>query len=304
MTTQDAPLERKHRPMASHISSNRAKIVRSIAPRNLMQPATALWRVYEIEAVHDNVTFEGRVLDFGCGDGSLSAVVFGESVSRIDLIGLEIDPTDADAARRCGLYQSVHTAPGDAIPEASASFVMVFSNSVLEHIPAIEPVLAEVSRVLKPGGRFVFTVPSEQFHACLLGDAIPTRLFRKGGESHREVIDRRLQHFRYWSESEWRSSLDGNGIDVTRAVRYFPVRAVQAWERMSAWTGGIAFELFGRKTQTRVAQRRLRLDRVDEIVPDGTRAKLLETLLGSSLSEPQRVTDELSGGLLIIATKR
>jgi len=83
-------------------SPERLQILRTLAPGNLVQPATALWRVYEIEAVHRHVRFEGRVLDLGCGDGSLSRVVFGDADAGRTLVGLEPDPTDAESARQGG----------------------------------------------------------------------------------------------------------------------------------------------------------------------------------------------------------
>jgi SAM-dependent methyltransferase len=284
-------------------SLDRHTILRELAPGNLVQPATALWRVYEIEAVRRHVLFDGRVLDVGCGDGSLARVVF-RGYEALDLVGLEPDATDANAARRSGLYRSVHCAFGDRIPERDASFDQVFSNSVLEHIPELEPVLADISRVLKTGGAFVFTVPSEFFHDCLGGDTLPERLLRRGNESTHAAIDRRLRHYRYWSEREWREKLAAVGLEVTRAVRYFPREAVQAWQRISGWTGGLAFELLGRTSETRGTQRRLGLDRLDAVVPQNTREALLSWLLRREMDWSDDPAPQASGGLLVEARKR
>ncbi len=282
--------------------AQRTDILERIAPGNLFQPATVLWRVYEIEAVLRHVAFHGRVLDLGCGDGTLSSVIFRSQESRV-LIGLEPDPVDADAARRSGIYAKVHCAPGDSIPEPDQSLDLVFSNSVLEHIPRLEPVLAEVGRVLRPEGRFVFTVPSEEFHACLLGKGVLPLFWKMSGRSVEECIDRRLQHHRYWSPDEWVQALTPLGFATFEVHRYLPAPAVQAWERLSNMTGGLAFELFGRKSETRQVQRRLGLGRLESSTPRRLTRVVLRALLAKHLGEPTEVEGQRSGGLLFTAVK-
>jgi len=286
------------------LSGHRSEILFQLAPRNLMQPATALWRVYEIEAIQRHVHFRGRVLDLGCGDGSLARVVFGKEAECCTLVGIEPDAGDAEDARRSGFYQTVHHASGASIPEADGSFDVVFSNSVLEHIREIEPVLSEVARVLKPGGKFVLTVPSDRFRDCLVGGRLMRALARRRGETTTHAVDRRLQHHRYWSAEEWHQALDPVGLRVEAAHRYFPRQAVQAWERLSNWTGGLAFELFQRSTETRALQRKMRLDVINALLPTQIRWRALMWILRRSLGAPAEIsTDEPSGGLLVVAEK-
>jgi Methyltransferase domain len=46
-----------------------------------------------------------------------------------------------------------------ALSFADASLDVIVSQDVLEHVPEIEPAIAEAARVLRPGGRFMFSVP-------------------------------------------------------------------------------------------------------------------------------------------------
>ena len=288
--------------MSSAALAQRSDILRRIAPGNLFQPATVLWRIFEIEAVLRHVDFQGRVLDLGCGDGTLSAVIFGGR-RGCTLLGLEPDPIDAEGARRSGIYALVHCAAGDAIPEADRSVDLVFSNSVLEHIPRLEPVLAEVGRITRPGGRFIFTVPSEQFHACISGKGLLPLFWKMRGRSVEQSIDRRLQHHRYWSPDEWLRALRPLGFSSFAIHRYLPAAAVEAWERLSNLTGGLAFELFGGRTQTRRLQRRLGLGLVDGATPAALTRGILGALLAKHLGESPIAAEQPSGGLLVIAAK-
>ena len=91
-----------------------------------------------------------RILDLGCGDGQLTA--------RLAAAGLEVCGVDASAAmvtaaRTLGVL--VEEASAEKLPHADATFDAVFSNAVLHWVRGQNEMMAEVHRVLKPGGRFV-----------------------------------------------------------------------------------------------------------------------------------------------------
>jgi len=96
------------------------------------------------------------VLDAGCGreDCYAKKVRFGSKISR--LVGVDIredvdNHTSLDLAIRANVY---------ALPFGSAQFDVAFSDFVLEHLEDPERAVAEVARVLRPGGRFVFRTPN------------------------------------------------------------------------------------------------------------------------------------------------
>ncbi len=133
------------------------------------QPATAFWRGIEIDVLGKADIPDGLGLDLGCGDGILTDILFKRIGRKPRLVGIDPDPLETDAARKYRFYERIHTSGGDSIPEPDATFDYVISNSVLEHIPSLEPVIREVGRVLKPGGRFFYTVPCPGFHDNLAG---------------------------------------------------------------------------------------------------------------------------------------
>jgi len=114
-----------------------------------------------------------RVLDAGCGHGYY---FMGLALQGAQVVGIDLSPTDvrkgARLARRLGLSNradGVSGAPArylagslTQLPFADGAFDVVVCNSVLEHIPQDGRALAEMSRVLRPGGRLVLTVDCDE----------------------------------------------------------------------------------------------------------------------------------------------
>jgi SAM-dependent methyltransferase len=109
-----------------------------------------------------------RLLDLGCGGGrhAFQAVRLGARVVALDAqatevaqvrdtIGAMLDAGEVRADDEAGVVQ------GDALhlPFADASFDRVIASEVLEHIPEDGSAMAELSRVLRPGGTMAVTVP-------------------------------------------------------------------------------------------------------------------------------------------------
>jgi len=92
----------------------------------------------------------GRVLDLGCG--------IGHSYER--LAPRETVGVDLDAGALAGQARATAVADMRALPFARASFESVLAVHSIEHVPDPERVLAEVTRVLEPGGRAMFVTPN------------------------------------------------------------------------------------------------------------------------------------------------
>jgi SAM-dependent methyltransferase len=94
-----------------------------------------------------------RVLDIGCGDGQVSRLA-----ARLGAEVVGVDPTwncvSVAAARGGGPVFA--RAGAAALPFADATFDAVVACLVFEHIREVDAAIAEVSRVLQPGGRFCF----------------------------------------------------------------------------------------------------------------------------------------------------
>ncbi len=92
------------------------------------------------------------VLDIGCGEGQIARLV--TDARRV----VGVDPTWAQlvAARRRGGGPAYARAGAAALPVNTGSFDAVVACLVFEHIRGVDDAIAEVARVLEPGGRFVF----------------------------------------------------------------------------------------------------------------------------------------------------
>jgi trans-aconitate methyltransferase len=91
-----------------------------------------------------------RVLDLGCGDGQLTQRL---AATGARATGVDLSPEMVAAARARGVEAVMANA--EALPFADASFDAVFSNAALHWVRDHEAMLAQVHRVLVPGGRFV-----------------------------------------------------------------------------------------------------------------------------------------------------
>ena len=102
------------------------------------------------------VDWRGKaVLDLGCAGGFMSEALDdrGAAVTGIDPAKDAIAAARAHAAGRSVRYD---TGVGEALPYADECFDAVVCVDVLEHVADLSRVIAEVARVLKPGGVFCF----------------------------------------------------------------------------------------------------------------------------------------------------
>jgi len=106
-----------------------------------------------------------RILDIGAGYGGAMRRVSKAHGCEASCLNISETQNDYNRAktRQAGLASKIRVVHGvfEDIPEADASYDVVWSQDAMLHSDQRDKVLAEVWRVLKPGGYFVFTDPMQ-----------------------------------------------------------------------------------------------------------------------------------------------
>jgi len=113
------------------------------------------------------------VLDIACGTG-YGIAILKEKASHVT--GVDVDPEAAAQARaECDERSDVLLGNGLGLPFADASFDVITSFETLEHLHERATFLAELSRVLKPGGILLLSTPNANYSQPVNG--IPANPF-------------------------------------------------------------------------------------------------------------------------------
>jgi len=145
-----------------------------------------------------------RVLDLGCGAGRFVAAL-AEHGSRP--IGVELSERALARAARVVPGADLRLLERDgSLPLAHASVDLVWCSEVIEHVPDVGGLLAEVRRVLVPGGRLLVTTPD---HGRLRTAAIALLRF----EAHFDPLG---QHVRFFTRRSLATALEATRFDAVR----------------------------------------------------------------------------------------
>jgi SAM-dependent methyltransferase len=160
-----------------------------------------------------------RVLDFGCGTGA-----FLDDLDRFGTVSaVDADPEAVSFCHARGRAEVRLAPPGAPLPFADDAFDLVTSLDVIEHIDDDVAALAELRRVLRPGGLLLVAVPAFAF------------LWGKQDEvSH---------HRRRYTARTLRRALARAGFGVERTsyfntVLFAPIAAVRLGRRLLRAPGG------------------------------------------------------------------
>lgn len=141
------------------------------------------WQTFH-EEVRRRLRPRMTVLDLGCGDG-ISCPFPWDEFPDVYRIGLDVDV----AAKQNPHMHEIHLIKdGKDWPIGDSTIDLVTSRYVLEHVASPMPLLANVHRVLRPGGIFCFLTPNkyslEMIASNILPHAIKTKLLDRcvGGD--------------------------------------------------------------------------------------------------------------------------
>ncbi|MFE2040362.1 class I SAM-dependent methyltransferase [Streptomyces sp. NPDC059477] len=172
---------------------------------------------YYVDQVMQAPGAPGRVVDLGCGRGT-SAAHFKRHDPEVRWVGVDIcDSPEARQHRPNG--DPVLHFDGVRLPFRTDSLPLIYSHQVFEHVVRPRDLLAEIGRVLAPGGVFIgSTSQFEPYHSFSLWNYTPYGfrvLVEEAGLALEEIRpsldgvtlilrtydhERKERYGRYWSE--------------------------------------------------------------------------------------------------------
>ena len=176
---------------------------------------------------YQEIDLPAPTLDIGCGEGHFASLTFDRKID----VGLDPSHQPIHEARGYHAYRLLTEADGGKMPYPDGYFASAFSNSVLEHIPHVEQVLAETARVLKPGALFVFCVPNHRFNDSLsLVRMLEKLRLASLARLYRAFFNFIARHRHLDSPEVWTSRLKSAGFVVEKWWHYFPPSALAVLE--------------------------------------------------------------------------
>lgn len=143
---------------------------------------------YYVEQVVRPLAPGAIVLDLGCGTGkgrrNVKRINSGVAWVGVDIL------SSPEVDQRAGDRDDIAAFDGVRLPFRSGSIDCVVSLQVLEHVRHPEPLLRDVARVLKPGGRFAGTTSNlEPYHSYSLWNFTPYGFVTIARDAGLEVIE-------------------------------------------------------------------------------------------------------------------
>jgi SAM-dependent methyltransferase len=179
-----------------------------------------------------------RVLDLGCGAGD-SVEQFRSLNPRVRWVGVDLERSP-EVALRIRTDAEFRTFDGRSIPEEEDGVDVVYCKQVLEHVEDPGPLLADVSRVLRPGGLLMgSTSQLEPYHSLSVGNITPYGLDRLLAAAGLAL-------------TELRPGIDGLTLTLHRALG-MPALTRRYWARESPPNRLVGLAVRARRLDTRQA---------------------------------------------------
>ncbi len=160
-----------------------------------------------------------RLLEIGCGLGT-DLAEFARNGALVT--GIDLSPQSLELARRRfeleGLPGKFLVADAEQLPFPDASFDAVYSFGVLHHTPNIERAIAEIHRVLIPGGELIVMLYHRHSLHVWLGTPLyaAAQLHRSSPAALLRLPLELLQRWHFWA-AEWVRVYDGTANPLGRA---------------------------------------------------------------------------------------
>jgi SAM-dependent methyltransferase len=184
------------------------------------------WKL-EVTRSHPRVAAARSVLDVGCGPGVLLA---GLRAPGKRLCGVEMSAEAVQAIETEGIEGRAVDLETERLPYADGEFDAVLCYDVLEHLFSPGRVLAEIRRVVRPGGVVLLCVPNtlNLFNRLIF---LSGRFIDVMDASHQngELFS---NHIRLFSRALFDRFVTAGGLAIDERHNYFPARLSDSYFKL------------------------------------------------------------------------
>lgn len=115
---------------------------------------------YLDKVIQENTKSKVKLLDIGIGDAVYESMLDKQSLSKLEVYGVDISEKQLKRSRKYLTQGKVVDIDKSILPYKDDSFDLVLISEVLEHLFFPDKVLKEAVRVLKAGGFLILTFPN------------------------------------------------------------------------------------------------------------------------------------------------
>lgn len=254
-------------------------------------PSDVLQRAIEAN-IWDLCQFKNPVLEIGVGNGKMGLIIF-KNHGKID-VGIDLDKSGLDDAKKTKKYKKILHVDAQNMPFKNASFNTIVSNSTFEHIANDLKAISEVSRVLKKGGLFFATIPSEFLQKWVL--EYEKKINKAKSQQNLIKFNKRANHLHYRSISRWRQCFKKDNLGIVFYKYYFPKETAMVWYEI--------FKKFTCKLGNREVWSIFANSKVVKLIPKVLIIKLLKNVVLKNAFKNGFFVNSGNGAQLFIVAKK
>ncbi len=216
--------------------TRRQCIIRIAAQEYFAKPMHALFKSLELAAYDlTNLDVSHPALDLGCGIGSFGSVFCEfKGLSGFE-IGSDLRIHNVRQSSGRGTYRMVLQSDARALPIKTGTLKFILCSSVLHGIsPGYDLALAEIGRVLAPGGRLGMSVATPRFTTALLANKWLNHLgFQRLAASYSRRTNVRNGHQALGYLTTWQQAIERVGLELERHIYYFSSNEAAWWSLLA-----------------------------------------------------------------------
>lgn len=178
--------------------------------------APSLLKARQIADVLKEIPRRAKVADLGCHTGRYMEVF--AKVPGVEAVeGFDIADRALESVRAKGFKGHIWNAEKDKCPVEDGRFDVIIAGDIIEHVIDTEFFLAEMKRILKPGGRIILTTPNLFYWLSRIKFLFARAPWAYPGVSYQFKSDPNMisEHIRLYGFDEWQGFFEARGFETS-----------------------------------------------------------------------------------------